>query len=122
MGGFTAGRRGEDQRRTERCQTALVVRYGAASIDRCDTVADISEGGVCIRTNDVYAVGTRLQMLIEFPDRTVHQRGEVMWAIRVPEHLRDSMLHGMGIQFLDPEPGWSAYFRDARAQLASKDG
>ena len=99
-----------------------MVRYGTTSIDRRDVLADISEGGVCIRTDDVYPVGTQLQMLIEFPDRTVHQRGEVMWAIRVPEHQRDSMLHGMGIQFIDPEPGWSAYFRSTRAQLASKDG
>ena len=37
--------------------------------------------------------------------------GEVVWAIRVPEHERSSMVCGMGVQFVGPAPWWPAFFR-----------
>lgn len=71
----------------------------------------LSEGGMFINTNEVYKVGTRLLIKIEFPDGTVTHHGEVVWAIGVPEHLRGSMVCGMGIRFLFPDQTWSTYFR-----------
>jgi hypothetical protein len=60
----------------------------------------------------VFKVGTRLVVRIEFPERAVCHRGEVTWAIRVPEHLRDQMVCGMGISFIDPDPQWPLFFRE----------
>lgn len=65
---------------------------------------------MCINTNDVLEVGTRLIVRIEFPERAVRHRAEVTWAIRVPEHLRKQMVCGMGLSFIDPDPQWPEFF------------
>ncbi len=108
-------------RRHERVRTTLWVSYGVDSIDAAGCAESVSEGGLHINTNDVLAVGTRLVLRIEFPERAVLQKGEVMWAICVPEHLRNEMVCGMGIQFLDPDPKWVTFFRDWRAALAASN-
>ena len=102
-----------------RVRTRLWVSYGIDSIDSAGCAESVSEGGLHINTNDVLGVGTRLVLRIEFPDRTVLRHGEVTWAIRVPEHLRDEMVCGMGIRFLDPDPEWLEFFRGWRNSLAS---
>ncbi len=102
-----------------RVRTRLWVSYGIDSIDSAGCAESVSEGGLHISTNDVLGVGTRLVLRIEFPERAVLQLGEVTWAIRVPEHLRDEMVCGMGIRFLDPDPEWTEFFRGWRGSLAS---
>ena len=100
----------ETQRVDERVRTHLHVSYGVGSLE-CTSVAEsISPGGVYINTNDVYKVGTRLVLQIEFADRSVCLRGEVTWAIRVPENLKDKMVCGMGVAFVDPDPRWPEFF------------
>ena len=98
-------------RRAERVQARLPVGYGVGRIERRDFADSISEAGLYIKTNDVYKVGTRLVLEVEFPDRTICHRGEVTWAIRVPTHLSDRMMCGMGISFLDAGAGWLEFFR-----------
>ena len=98
-------------RRHERVRTTLWVSYGVDSIDAAGCAESVSEGGLHINTNDVLGVGTRLVLRIEFPERAVLQEGEVTWAIRVPEHLRNEMVCGMGIQFVDAGPAWFSLFR-----------
>ncbi len=105
-------------RRHRRVRTRLWVSYGVGSIDSAGCAESLSEGGLHINTNDVLGVGTRLVLRIEFPDKAVVQNGEVTWAIRVPEHLRDEMICGMGIRFLDPDPEWLEFFRAWRDSLA----
>jgi Tfp pilus assembly protein PilZ len=111
-----------DNRGTERVPSRLTVRYGAHSPDRQDEVDNISETGLCIHTNQVYKVGTQIRLHLEFPERTIVHTGEVMWAIRVPDHLRESMVCGMGIRFVNPEPGWTAIFRRWKESLARTVG
>ncbi len=106
-------------RRHSRVRARLWVSYGIDSIDSAGCAESVSEGGLHISTNDVLGVGTRLVLRIEFPERAVLQLGEVTWAIRVPEHLRDEMVCGMGIRFLDLDPGWMEFFRGWRGSLAS---
>lgn len=101
-----------DARWTDRVQTRLRVRYGNGRAECEDSASNISEGGMFIETNQVFPVGTRLILYIEFPRRTIQQWGEVTWAIRIPEHLRGSMVCGMGISFVDSEPSWPKFFRD----------
>ena len=99
----------------------LWVSYGMDSIDSAGCAESVSEGGVHINTSELLGVGTRLVLRIEFPDRAVLQRGEVTWAIRVPEHLRDEMVCGMGIRFIDPDTEWLEFFRSWRASLSDSE-
>ena len=106
-------------RRHSRVRARLWVSYGIDSIDSAGCAESVSEGGLHISTNEVLGVGTRLVLRIEFPERAVLQLGEVTWAIRVPEHLRDEMVCGMGIRFLDLDPEWMEFFRGWQGSLAS---
>ncbi len=106
-------------RRFERLKTRLQVRYGPTAPERSDRVETISEGGLYINTNEIYKVGTRLLLEIDFPDRVVTQRGEVVWAIQVPEHLRRCLVCGIGIEFVYPDAAWATFFeRYSAAQRA----
>jgi len=105
-------------RRHRRVRTRLWVSYGVDSIDSAGCAESLSEGGLHINTNDVLGVGTRLVLRIEFPDKAVVRKGEVTWAIRVPEHLHDEMVCGMGIRFLDPDSAWLEFFREWRGSHA----
>ena len=108
-----------ERRRHERFRTKLQVRYGTISCDLTGPVDKLSLSGLCIRTNEVYPAGTRIMMQIEFPERTIHQSGEVVWAIRVPEEQMSTMMCGMGIQFIDPGAEWVQFFSDWRKEHSS---
>ena len=105
-------------RRHRRVRTSLWVSYGVDSIDSAGCAESVSEGGLQLNTNDVMGVGTRLLLRIEFPGRAMKLHGEVTWAIRVPEYLRDEMVCGMGIRFLDPDAEWLEFFGDWQGTLA----
>jgi Tfp pilus assembly protein PilZ len=108
------------ERRHARIRTRIRVSYGIGVADRSGLAESISEGGLYINTNDAYKVGTPLVLRIDFPERTVVQRGEVVWAIRVPEHLRESMVCGIGVSFVDPDPDWLAFFHRWRDALDAR--
>jgi hypothetical protein len=99
-----------ERRRHERFQTKLQVRYGIISCDFTGPVDNLSLSGLCVRTNEVFPAGTRIKMQIEFPKGTIHHSGEVMWAIKVPDEQKSTMMCGMGIQFINPGPEWAAFF------------
>lgn len=104
-------------KRSERIRVRIRVRYGLSAADREGFAENVSEGGIYINTNQVFKVGSRLLLRIEFLERVVRQRGEVVWAIQVPEHLRGSMVCGMGISFTDTDPEWLSFFRRWKAAL-----
>ena len=79
--------------------------------DRSARAETVSEGGLYIRTNDTLKVGTRLELQVEFPEQSVRLRGEVVWSIRVPEHLEQDMVCGMGVRFLGGDVDWPVFFR-----------
>jgi uncharacterized protein (TIGR02266 family) len=99
------------QRRYPRIRTSLVVHYGTEEPHRSAHAETLSEGGLCIRTNDTFKVGTRLALRIDLPERAVCMRGEVVWSIQVPQHLEQDMACGMGIRFLGGDADWPALFR-----------
>ena len=108
----------KEKRKSPRIRSHLQVRYGYVTIDRSAVAENISEGGLYIRTNQVLPVGSQISMEIEFPERTVAHTGEVLWAIRVPEHMAETMVCGMGIRFIDTIPGWSELFARWKSQVA----
>ena len=99
------------RRQGDRVSTKLTVHFGPSSPDCSGLAENLSEDGMYINTSEIYRVGTRLILQIEFPDRVVSQHGEVVWAIPVPAHMRGSMVGGLGIQFIYPDPQWPSYFR-----------
>ena len=107
-----------EKRRSVRVPSQLPVRYGYVTVDRSAVAENVSEGGLYIRTNQVLAVGSQIAMEIEFPERTVVHTGEVLWAIRVPEHLAQTMVCGMGIRFVDTVPDWIEFFARWKDGLA----
>jgi hypothetical protein len=104
-------------RQHERVRARLRVSYGVGTVDCQSHAESISEGGLYINTNEILKVGTRLILRIEFPQRAVCHRAEVTWAIRVPEHLREQMVCGMGITFIDPDPQWPQFFRQWKSGI-----
>lgn len=98
-------------RRVDRVEAALNVRFGVDALEHSARSTNISEDGIHLATNVVLEIGQRVQLAIEFGEYTSRQTGEVIWAIQVPEHLTDAMVYGMGIRFVDPDPGWSSVFR-----------
>ncbi len=102
-------------RRHQRVRTRLRISYGVGTINREAFAESISEAGLHIDTNDVFQVGTRLILRVEFPGRAICHQGEVTWAIHVPPHMSDSMVCGMGIRFVDPDPRWMDFFRQWKA-------
>ena len=108
----------DEKRRSPRILSRLPVRYGYVTVDRSAVAENISEGGLYIRTNQVLPVGSQISMEIEFPKRTVVQTGEVLWAIRVPEHLEQAMDCGMGVRFLDTIPDWIEFFTRWRREIS----
>jgi len=101
----------------DRVRARLHVSYGIGALECTSYVESISPGGVYINTNQVFKVGTRLVLRIEFAERAVCLQGEVTWAIRVPDNLKDKMVCGMGVAFIDPDPQWPELFLRWRTSL-----
>ena len=97
--------------RPERIRNPIRVFYGPEGPDHADYAENVSEGGLFISTNQVFAVGTRLHLDLRFPSRSWKLTGEVVWAIKVPEHQAGNMVCGMGIQLVDCEPAWFSFFK-----------
>ena len=108
----------DERRKSVRYAAQLYVRFGLQGLDRVAPVGNISEGGLCVKTNDVYKTGSLILLALELPGAEIHLRGEVMWAIRVPEHQTETMEHGMGVQFLDAGPEWRKAFEAWKAEHA----
>lgn len=100
-----------DEPRPERIRNPIRVFYGPDAPDYADYAENISEGGLFISTNRVFAVGTRLHVELRFPSRTWKLNGEVAWAIKIPEHERGNLVCGMGVQLVGGGPEWYAFFK-----------
>ena len=104
-----------ERRRHARVRARLDVSYGVDRPKRKAVVDNISEGGICLKANDVLGAGTRLILRIEFLHLSVWHNGEVVWATQVPDQPRHSMMCGMGIRFTEPDPAWPTFFRQWQA-------
>lgn len=109
MRGEASGRH-DERRQHERVYRKVPVRFGPA-LELSAFAHDISEGGLHVVTNDVAPVGSRLALEVELGDYSCRHECEVMWAIRVPEHLTGSLVYGMGVRILHPPVDWSRRFR-----------
>ncbi len=99
-----------ERRAAERYSTSLRVRYGDGSRVCSGSVENLSRTGLYVRTDDTFRAGTRLDLAIEFPDRSVQLAGEVMWVIKMARGEGGSTVHGMGVQFIAPGADWETHF------------
>lgn len=105
-------KRTKDARRGSRVRYELVVRYGVNACDRNASAENVSKDGLFIATNSTFPAGTQLMLQIEFPEASFFLRAEVIWAIRVPEHMKEDLICGMGVKFLEPDAGWLKFFNN----------
>jgi Tfp pilus assembly protein PilZ len=87
-----------------------MVRFGDDKLNKTGFTANVSEGGLFIRTNSVYPPGATIQVEIDFPERTWRLWARVAWAKKVPARLAHVLSCGMGVSFLDPPDAWYDFY------------
>ena len=95
---------GEEARRDPRKKfLSMTVRYKSATVDEFveNHSYDVSRGGMFIKTNSPYKVGTviKLEVRIAEEQAVISGVGRVAWA-RSPEHAKADSPAGMGIKYV----------------------
>lgn len=104
----------KENRITNRAKRRLMCRYGVEKPNKTGFTMNLSETGVFIKTNNVYAPGVTLQVELVFSESTFAMWGRVVWTKKVPSQLAHIMECGMGICFIDPTPDWIEFFETWR--------
>lgn len=99
-----------DKRNRARAKRRLMVRFGTSTPDRSAFTKNLSETGLFLQTNNVFAPGTTVQVQIHFPDRVYSHWARVVWAKKVPPQLAHILECGMGVCFIDPSSEWQEYY------------
>jgi hypothetical protein len=110
------GKRIED-RVTQRATRRLMVRFGVQGADKTGFTRNISESGLFVQTNAVFAPGSTIQVQIHFPDRTISFWARVAWAKKVPPQLSHLLDCGMGLHFVEPGADWKAFFTEWKEKV-----
>jgi uncharacterized protein (TIGR02266 family) len=100
--------RSEAVRAARRKKRVLRIRYGANRLTEEAETDDLSEGGLCIRTDKPMPVGTVLQLRLELDGFGILLNGEVRWSQDQEEVGRAG---GMGIRLTNPHPRYIHYLR-----------
>ena len=81
------------------------VRYGPVNPPEFTSfVTNLSETGLCIKTNKIFKPGTKLYMIIELPGGVFNTEGVVIWAKASHPALVRHVRTGMGIKFTKTDP------------------
>lgn len=100
----------DDNRVTDRAKRRLTCRFGVDKADKTGFTMNLSETGVFIKTNSVFAPGTTLHVELVFSEQKFTMWGRVVWAKKVPAQLAHILNCGMGVCFIDPTPEWLTFF------------
>jgi Tfp pilus assembly protein PilZ len=95
----------------KRAKSRVMVRFGATVPDRTAFTRNVSESGLFLQTNQALQPGTKIQLVMQFSERTFTFWGEVVWAKRVPPQLAHLLECGMGIRFIEPGPEWLEFYK-----------
>ena len=90
-----------------------VVKYGPTTPpEHTSFVVDLSDTGVCIKTNKVFKPGTKLHLNFELDEKTTCRAiGIVQWAKTAQGELARIAKTGMGIRFTHMEKELLALYR-----------
>lgn len=105
-----------DKRGRDRTRRRVLVRYGVERPEKTAFTKNLSEGGLFLRTNQVFAPGTVLQLEVEFPERTLSVWARVAWAKQVPPQLAHVLDCGMGLALIEPPADWAAFYAKWRSE------
>jgi hypothetical protein len=78
---------------------------------------DVSESGVCIKTNYVFDEGTKLNIRLETNGKKFDGTGIVMWSKQVPKGLDRVVKNGMGIRFTQIDEEFLEMCREKAGEL-----
>lgn len=93
----------EEKRRYQRVESILPVQYKnlrrASDLPKGSVASNISEGGVCFKSNEFISLACRMVLEITLPSATkpIKAISKVAWIRRIPA----SEQYEMGNQFLD---------------------
>ena len=104
-----------DKRRHSRYEVTAYVDYSGTEVLLYHHIENISLGGICIQTTDVEEIGTKVDLIINFPDldSSVATQGEVAWV------NRDEPMD-VGIRFLDLDDARKDILRKYLAEVKKK--
>jgi len=89
-----------DKRVAKRIPFRVPVKFGVnGKCINTGIVIDVSSTGICIKTSNVFAPGTVVNIEILYNSKTLSGSGKVMWAKKVPPNLIYVTKAGMGIHF-----------------------
>jgi Tfp pilus assembly protein PilZ len=66
---------------------------------RISFITDLSEGGVCLKTNTVFSPGTKVYLDIAIESINYEAEGVVAWAEKAPPEIMHQIKGSMGIKF-----------------------
>lgn len=104
-----------------RFEVNAYVDYAGTDVLLYHAIQNVSLGGICIRTPSVEDVGTRVDVVVNFPDlgKQLSLQGEVVWCNR--EEPQD-----MGIKWVDltddDRAALREYLEQVQTRLASQAG
>ncbi|HZX35182.1 MAG TPA: PilZ domain-containing protein [Thermodesulfobacteriota bacterium] len=103
----------DNKRISRRVPFRTVVKYGPTDPpEHTSFVVDLSDTGVCIKTNKVFKPGTKLHLNFELDEKTTCRAvGIVQWAKTAPAELARMIKTGMGIRFTHMEKELLALYR-----------
>ena len=108
-----------DKRDSRRIPFRVMVDYGPKDPPTNRSFAtDLSDTGLCIKTNKVFKPGIELYMNIEIEETVYKAYGVIMWAKVVPPRLVRVVKNGMGVKFIYMDPGLLKEYNKKREQLA----
>jgi Tfp pilus assembly protein PilZ len=88
------------RRKSKRVPFRNTIRFGPhIHPDHTSYITDLSDNGVCLKTNKVFDPGTKLYMLIDTHEKSYKAEGVVVWERRVAPKSVQIVKVGMGIKF-----------------------
>ena len=108
-----------EKRSSKRIPFRVMLGYGPKDPPSNRSFAtDLSDTGVCIKTNRVFKPGVELHMNFEVKKKAYKAYGIIMWAKVVPPRLVRMVKNGMGIRFIYMDPGLLEEYNEKRSHLA----
>ncbi|MCK5797041.1 MAG: PilZ domain-containing protein [Deltaproteobacteria bacterium] len=97
----------DDRRVHTRFEVSAYVDYTGSEILLCHHIENISLGGICVRTTTLEELGTKVDLVINFPDldQDISVVGEDVWAN--PHEPMD-----LGLRFIDLDDKHRAVLRE----------
>ncbi|MCK4739318.1 MAG: PilZ domain-containing protein [Deltaproteobacteria bacterium] len=74
-------------------------------------ITDISESGICIRTEIVFKKGTTIYMRFDLRGKRYDAEGEVIWSKSVPPGISTMKKSGMGVNFTKADKELQALYK-----------